>query len=252
VPNSGGCTGDHYSVAAGKLPPTDLLAGTIVFSGYAGGKFVDGTTAPSKISCARGQSGYYACGYGDLVNGAPGPLDPTRTPFGGNVMPITKDQNVAFSGSGGADVGAWNGMAAARDQVMLVSPANLSTVAYDATMDEKFTFTCPTEPMASCGFTAVVILIQASDQPPAMFGQPAQTFGVALCSGLALPGGLTFEKGALGAAFGCDKTGQNCDANLKSVQTTVIRIAVPTGVSDPMGHTINLAAGRGVAGVAPR
>jgi hypothetical protein len=249
----GGCRADHYSVPQGKLPPTDLDGGPIVFTGFEGGTLLDGTTAPSKISCALEQAtGLYRCAYGDLVNGMPGPATAQSTPFPGNAMPLGKDTVVTANGMGGADVGPWTGMSPAKDPPRLTGGLDLSTVKYDPTQDFTIAFDCPTEANGACGLTGVVAALTASDQPPGMVGQAPQSFGTAVCFGVATGGTLTVNKGALAALFGCDANGASCDANLKSVQTVVLRIAVPSMVNDPNGSTIQVAAGHGVAGLAPR
>jgi hypothetical protein len=249
----GGCQGDHYDVVRGKVPPPDLDAGVVVFTGFQGGTLLDGTTAPNKISCAR-VNGFYQCGYGDLVNGMPSTPTTDQAPYAATATPIAKDSPITITGAGGPGFGPFSGMVTARDAPALLNGIDLSTVKYDPTSDFVFTYNCPTETNSVCGFTVVAVLLSISDEPPAMFGSPSMTSGEVLCIELTGSGHITVSKEALAAAFGCDAQGANCDSLLKSVRTTVVRLDPPANIMTNQAamSRVDAAAGRGLSGVAPR
>jgi hypothetical protein len=256
----GGCTGDHYDVNANDLPTPDVDAGTITFTGYAGGNFLNGQPAPNTISCARDMTtGFYKCGYGPLVNGQANPMAiADQTPYPGQVNPLASCSMITMTGTGGAGFGAWNGMAQARDVPVITE--DLSTVKYDPTADFTFHFSCPNpspcqgEQMNACGFTVGGVSISASQQPPAMYGGPTPTFGSITCFGVIGTGTLKINKEAIAAAFGCNAQGANCDSMLKSTRTIAVHIGLPgTAMTmDAAMSKVTLAAGRGASGVAAK
>ncbi len=245
----GGCQGDHYDVGKGDVPPPDIDSGTVTFTGFGGGMLLDGTTAPSKISCAR-VSGFYKCGYGDLVAGMPTMPYVDVAPYPGNATPIADGQMITMAGSG-AQFGPWTSTVPAKDQPMVTNPPDLSAATWDPTQDFMLGFSCPN----GCGLSVVAVAITAADQPPQMFDPATSpTSGVLQCFGLAGGGTLKLNKEALQAAFGCDNTGNNCDPQLHSVRTVVVRFGLPVNVmtNDAAMSQVQTAAGRGVSGIAPR
>ncbi len=245
----GGCIADHYDVANNKVPSPDLDAGEVVFFGVPGNARIDGQTVPNDVYCAR-VNGFYQCAFGPLVNGAPGPFSTASSFFPPNATLLPPGPMYAAEGYGGADVGLWKEVVTVRDAPFV--KADFTTVKYDPTRDFVMTFDCPTEPMNACGFTVVAVYIDVSDQAPASFALGAPSFGSLVCFGLAGPGALTVNQGALAAAFGCDGNGANCDPLAKSVRTRVVRTDVPVTTADNGKAKITALFGRGLEGIAPR
>jgi hypothetical protein len=243
---AGGCQGDHYT--ANKHPTPDVDSGTITITGYTGGNFLTGMAAPSKISCAI-VNGYYKCGYGDLVNGMPGP-DPLVSPYGGNSSPIDPTDMISFAGSGGTAIKAWNGMTDVKDAAKTMD--NINTIKFDPKADYNLKFTCPTEAQSACGFTVVGVSVSFSDQTPQNYLNPPTNSGNFTCFGIAGSGALTLNKEAIAAAAGCDNTGANCDNTLVSQRVVVVRLDTPKTVMDANGASIKLFAGRGDSAISAK
>jgi len=251
----GGCQGDHYDVSKNKVPAQDIDAGLITFTGYQGGVLLStGMAAPAQITCGK-VKGFYTCSYGMPVNGGPDPkMNTNQSPYMMNSMPIAKDSTISMSGAGGSMFGPFSGKVTARDAPSLTN-TDLTTIKYDPTADFVFNFTCPTEANSACGFTVIGVSISASDQTPQNYGQgPMNSSGNVTCFGLAGGGKLTINQPAIAAAFGCDKAGANCDVNLKSTRTVVVRLDLPTSLmtTDAAMSKVTAAAGRGLSGIAAR
>jgi hypothetical protein len=117
---------------------------------------------------------------------------------------------------------------------------NLETIKYDPAQDTTLHISCPTE---TCGYITAVNLT-ASPNSPADFNQPAASTGILTCAVLS-SNTVVIKKEAIKAMFGDD-------AALVTVQTSVARLGLPTGLNDSHGNTIQFTAGAGVIAFAPR
>jgi hypothetical protein len=251
----GGCTGDHYSVATNKLPPSSDDAGKVVITGYTGGTLITGQAAPSEIDCLLDTTimpNVYKCGYGPATGTTLGP-DPEATPYMPGATPIKMGDVVEFNVAGSAVVGAIDVKPTAGNGMTLTAPADLNSVAYNPTQDLTFSISCAG---GACPALTVVNL-SASDNPPGATGA-SPTFGAALCNNTngATTGTITFPHQAISAMLGCDANGANCDTTLKSVRAVVFALAFPKAGTDSKGVTWSALsngggffAGQGVFGV---
>jgi hypothetical protein len=225
------CTASHFDVATDPpLPSED--AGEVTITGYSGGTFADGSTAPSTISCTL-EGTEYACRYADgrgtgEIAFAASTSDPLRA-----------SDLVTFDVGGAGGFGALSRSLMPADAVDATT--DLTTLAFDPTADLVISYACAG---GVCGPSPIVVSMTATQgdvESPTSFG----SITCAVLGGTA----ATIPRGAIAAMLGCDATGAGCDTSLTEVRTVVLRTGLPMSATDTNGNTITpIVSGQGVFG----
>jgi hypothetical protein len=241
------CTAIHYDSSTPLTPELD--AGDITISGYTGGTFVAGGTAPSQIECALEMGTTYLCGYGSLNMGMPGPA-PGEQAF----APMTNalgTGTVAFNAPGGTSFGSF--MINSTATTGLPVAVDLSTLTYSASADTTFMITCP---MSGCPVSGYFALVRATSNAAAHFEEPASAGGAIACigafgtfMGFALgPPQVTFKSSDIATMLGSDAS------TITTFATSVVTIPESaltglTNTTDSEGHHVIAIAGTGSFGL---
>lgn len=227
------CRASHYDASDPPVPSED--AGTVTISGYTGGMFADGSTAPSSITCAlEGTS--YGCRYtGGAATDEAGFLPATD--------PLRISDTITFDVEGYGAFGALSTSLMPADTVDVSE--DLGNLTIDPGVDLVLNYTCPG---GSCGFNAIVVSMQATQ---AGVTTPTSS-GMLTCTVL---GGTSsvVSRQAIGAMLGCDAVGANCDASLDEVRVAVVRVGLPMTGTDSLGNQITpIVVGQGEFGTSTR
>jgi hypothetical protein len=252
LPGLIGCYADHFKISAGDVPIMDMDAGTIKFTGYTARPDLQSMMpVPTEINCVW-KAGFYACGYGPITGGNPGP-NPQAVPLvlDPNNPALAMGTEVIISGSGNAPFGAFNtstdvvgggvSHVIADDTIVATGSDDLTTIKYSTTADTTVNFMCG----AGACSGLVLLTVSVYGAPPGDPNFPGDDSGLMVCKAL---GGTSIKipVAAVQALFGPDPT------KTVLVRTQIINGKIPnTARTDGMGHKITAGAGRGIFGFSP-
>lgn len=212
------CFATHFDA---EHPQTaELDAGNVLFSGFAGGTFLDSMVAPTDIAC-QFIGGDYHCGYGMLMDNMLGAAT-GQSPFAAGTHALGAGM-LTVAAPGGATFGSFN--LTASPGTGLGVREDLSTVTYAANVDTTINIdiTCPP---GGCSGAGYLIYVQATSNDVAHFDEASTSGGSMVCLG---GYGKAFGVLDLGAPTivlpGADiATMLGGDATLKTFQTTVVTL----------------------------
>jgi hypothetical protein len=230
-----GCAGNHYDITGGDTPEVELNGGDVTFTGYKQAMFLTGGNAPASITCKWDDTKKtYGCVYTGTTT------DPSMGAYAATADTMPAGTMLQYTGAGNGNFGTFD--------VKTIAPAgpittteNTNTITWDPTKDTTLTLTCSDDMAGKCGSTAVVVNLQIT-------GTNTNTFGAVRCAQLAVGGTIKIEQKALAAAFGCKTDGTTCDANLKTVRTVVLRVPLPSSMTDSKMNSLTLLGGHGAIG----
>jgi hypothetical protein len=248
--NGIGCNADHLDSNAvpPDIYPGPAEGGIVTITGYTGGTLLDGTQAPSIITCKRNaMPPSYRCGYGPLdANGEIGPAI-NATPYPIDANPIVSGDVISFAGTGSDTFGSFpvSGQAPTSAVAAGDVSAHLADVKFDPASDTVIDVTCPD----GCSGLATARITATRKN------EPKTTSGLIQCITAISPTSARFviKKEAIRTMRGCNLAdGLNCDSSLETVQIALVRFNQPGTSTDSKGNAIqNIAAGQGMSVTVP-
>jgi hypothetical protein len=243
-----GCTGDHYDTTTNDLPGASANGGAVRITGFREVTPLTGGGPYNEINCQL-SGGSYVCGYGPVTGGNLGPDTSTTPLLAATQDPLQAGDRITFMGAGNGNFGTFpvTGSPNSTAPVALDTiSADLSGLTYPPNQDTVINITCGGT--GGCSGVAAVNIDVSRNAPDNVTG-PSQTFGHITCAAFLLQNSttVTISRQAINAMRGCDSAGNNCDTNLQSVRTVLVRLSAPLSAQDSNQNSItNIVAGQGI------